>query len=68
MKRRSDDPFDLRFGVICNLYYREILGDDSVPKQIDLLDEFFPRLAVWEVGPDGSLLFDTKHLVSDLNA
>lgn len=68
MKRLSDDPFDLRFGVICNLYYRNILGDDSVPKQIDLLDEFFPGLAIWEVNPDGALVFDSSHPLSDSNA
>ena len=68
MKRRFDDPFDLRFGVICNLYYREILGDDSVPKQIDLLDEFFPGLAIWEVNPDGTLVYDDSHPLSDPGA
>lgn len=65
MKRRSDDPFDLRFGMICNLYYQDILGDDSVPKQIDLLDEFFPGLAIWEVNPDGTLVYDSRHPLSD---
>lgn len=68
MKRRSDDPFDLRFGVICNLYYRDILGDDSAPKQIDLLDEFFPGLAIWEVNPDGTLVSDGGHPLSDSSA
>ena len=32
---------DLRFGIIAELLYREVLRTD-IPKQIDLLDTFFP--------------------------
>ena len=56
MGRQSDDRSDrygLRFGVICNLFYRDILEERSVPKQIDLLDTFFPGLAVWEADGNG---------------
>lgn len=56
MKRRSDDPFDLRFGVICNLYFH------------DILDEFFPGLAIWEGNPDGTLVYDSRHPLSDFTA
>ena len=63
--REVDDQCDLRFGTICSLFYRDILGMRSVPKQIDLLDEFFPGLAVWEVDSNGSLVLRDDHAVSD---
>lgn len=65
MKRQSNDPYDLRFGVICSLFYRDILGRKSVPKQIDLLDAFFPGLAVWEVNLDGGLVLRDDQVISD---
>lgn len=65
MDRRVDDRYDLRFGNICSLFYRDILGMKSVPKQIDLLDEFFPGLAVWEVDSDGILVLRDSHAISD---
>ena len=65
MGGRVDDRYDLRFGNICSLYYRDILGMKSVPKQIDLLDGFFPGLAVWEMNPDGILVLRDDHAISD---
>ena len=65
MSEQAYDRCDLRFGNICSLYYRDILGKKSVPKQIDLLDEFFPGLAVWEVDSDGSLVLRDDHAISD---
>lgn len=65
MSGRAGDRYDLRFGTICSLFYRDILGMTSMPKQIDLLDEFFPGLAVWEVDPDGNLVLRDDHALSD---
>lgn len=42
---------DLRFGSIVAIYYN--LKDEKIPKQMDLLDTWFPGLIILEMESDG---------------
>lgn len=48
----TDLPGDLRLGVIGNLYYETVLHQ-KMPKQLDLLDSFFPHLFIEEIPSSG---------------
>lgn len=44
---------ELRFGAVMDWYYRIVLEAETLPKQIDLLDDFFPGLLIEERASDG---------------
>ncbi len=51
-ERTYNTPEDLRVGYIGRLLFDRVLGQ-TTPRQIDLLDLFFPRLLIEEVTPPG---------------
>lgn len=56
---------ELRFGVIMNWYYRDVLQEDFLPKQIDLLDDFFPSLLIEEKESDGKTKVPAEYDLRD---
>ncbi len=56
----SYDPRELRLGVIAELFYIDVLGI-ALPKQLDLLDIFFPGMLISEVPSDGNTKIDADY-------
>lgn len=50
---------ELRVGVIGKLYYETVL-QEKMPRQLDLLDGFFPNLFIEEVPSDGNTKIDAE--------